>query len=183
MSINLLCDKLKVGRKNPTIDIKLFEAYQVHNSASQYIGVSWNEDKKRWQAQLTHNKKRHCVGLFDKEEDAAMSINLLCDKLEVERKNPMVDIQFDAIRQKTKSSKMYESKAENIVNEKEVKVEEENIIYRVKDQCGNNFMERPRQNQKRKRKEDSILKVNTTPNYDGNEVFEELQKDYIKIID
>ena len=38
------------------------------------------------------------------------------------------------------------------------------------------------QSQKRKRK-DSILKVNTTPNHDGNKVFEEPQKDYMQIHD
>ena len=49
---------------------------------------------------------------------------------------------------------MHESKAENIVNEKEVKVEEENILYGLKDQCENNFMKQTYQSQKRKRNED-----------------------------
>ena len=35
---------------------------------------------------------------------------------------------------------MDQSKAENIANEKEAKVEEENILYGLKDQCENNFM-------------------------------------------
>jgi len=190
MSINLLCDKFEVERKNPTIDIKLFEACKVHNSSSKYIGVFWNEDAKKWQAQLTVNKKRYYGGHFDKEEDAAMSINLLCDKFEVERKNPTIDIKLFEASQKTKFSKKYRSKAENIVNEKEVKVEEEYILFRLKNQCENNFMKKSYQSQKRKRKLDSILDnvieeqmVNTTSNHDGNEVFEELQKDYIKILD
>ena len=88
-----------------------------------------------------------------------------------------------SVFQKKKKFNIYRSEAENIVNEKEVKVEEENILYGLKDQCENNFMKQTYQSQKRKRNKDSILKVNTTPNYDGNEVFEELQKEYIKILD
>merc|ERR1711925_29625 len=96
----------------------------------------------------------------------------------------------DAVRQKTKSSNMYQSKAETNVNEQEVKVEEENILYRLKNQCENNFMKQSCQSQKRKRKKDLILNdvieehmVKTTPNHDQNEVFEENQKDYIKTLD
>ena len=49
---------------------------------------------------------------------------------------------------------MDRSKAENIVNEKKVKVEEESILYGLKDECENNFMELSSQSQKRKRKEE-----------------------------
>merc|ERR1712034_36655 len=115
-----------------------------------------------------------------------MKVNLLCNKFGIQRKNPMINIKFDDIRQKTKFSKMYESKAENIVNEKVVKVEEESILYGLKDECENNFMEGPCQSQKRKRTEDSILNnviqermVNTTPDSDKIKVFE-IQKNYIK---
>ena len=38
-------------------------------------------------------------GLFDKEEQAAMSVNLLCDKMGKERKNLMIDIKPDVIQQ------------------------------------------------------------------------------------
>jgi hypothetical protein len=92
MSINLLCDKFEVERKNPTINTELFEAYEVCNSSSKYIGVFWNKDRKKWQAQLTVNKKQYYGGHFDKKEDAAMSVNLLCDEYKVERKNPTIDI-------------------------------------------------------------------------------------------
>ena len=39
-----------------------------------------------------HNKKTHYGRTFDNEEQAAMSVNLLCDKLEMERKNPTINI-------------------------------------------------------------------------------------------
>jgi len=100
MSINLLCDKFEVERKNPTVNTELFEAYEVPNSTSQYIGVYWHKKHKKWRALLMYNGKRYFIGLFDNEKDAAMKLNSLCDKFGIQRKNPMIDIQFDAIRQK-----------------------------------------------------------------------------------
>merc|ERR1712034_69335 len=187
MKVNLLCDKFGIQRKNPMIDIEFDVIPQVNNSTSQYTYVHWDKTKKKWRARLPHNEKKSCGGYFDNEEHAAMKVNLLCDELGIERKNSMVDIKFDEIRQKTKSN---QPKVENIVNEQEVKVEEENILYGLKDQCENNFIKKSCQNQKRKRKEDLILNdvtgehmVNTTPDPDQNEVFEEIQKDYIKTLD
>ena len=43
---------------------------------------------------MKHNQKTIYGGLFDKEEDAAMSINLLCDKYELARKNPTIDVKL-----------------------------------------------------------------------------------------
>ena len=48
---------------------------------------------------MTHNKKICYGGYFDNEEQAAMSVNLLCNKYGKERKNPMIDIEMDAIQQ------------------------------------------------------------------------------------
>lgn len=39
--------------------------------SSQYKGVTWDRRLKKWAAQLTHNGKRHYLGLFIEEEDAA----------------------------------------------------------------------------------------------------------------
>jgi len=176
MKVNLLCDILGIERKNRMIDIEFDTIRQVHILTSQYIGISWNKSHKKWIARLTHNGKRYCAGVFDDEKHAAMKLNLLCDKFGIQRKNPMIDIEFDAIRQKTKSN---QSKAENIGNGKEVKVEEENILYGLKNQCENNFMKKSCQSQKRKRKEDLILNdvieehtENTLPNQDENEFSE-----------
>jgi len=190
MKLNLLCDKLEIKRKNSMIDIELDTIPQVHNQTSKYAGVTWRKSNKCWQAQLQHNTKQYHGGYCDNEEHAAMKVNLLCDKFGIQRKNQMIDIKFDAISQKKKKFNIYRSKAENIVNEKEVKVEEENILYGLKDQCENNFMKKSCQSQKRKRKEDSTLNdiieekmVNTTPDADQNKSFEEIQNDYIKTLD
>ena len=48
---------------------------------------------------MSHNKKKYYGGYDDHEEHAAMKVNLLCDKLEIERKNPTIDIDLDEIQQ------------------------------------------------------------------------------------
>ena len=37
---------------------------------SQYVGVSWHKQGKKWQAQIKINGRRHYLGLFDNEENA-----------------------------------------------------------------------------------------------------------------
>jgi len=96
MKTNLLCDKFGIRRKNPAVDKELFI---VPNQTSQYFGVSLHKATKKWETKLTHDKKQYFGGLFDREEDAAMKVNLLCDKLGIKRKNPMVIIKPNAIQQ------------------------------------------------------------------------------------
>ena len=73
---------------------------EVPNKTSIYAGVSWKKDNKKWQAQLAYNKKIYYGGLFDNEEHAAMKVNLLCDKFEMERTNLMINIALDANTEK-----------------------------------------------------------------------------------
>jgi len=105
MKSNLLCDKMEIERKNPTINIKLDEIHQqFRNKTSQYSGVSWHKITRKWQARLDHNKKQYYDGSFENEEQAAMRVNLLCDKFEIERKNPTIDIKLDEIQKKFKNT-------------------------------------------------------------------------------
>ena len=53
---------------------------------------------------MKHNEKLHYGGLFDNEEQAAMQVNLLCEKNGIDRKNPMIDLEPDAMQQVTHSS-------------------------------------------------------------------------------
>jgi len=92
MKVNLLCDKNERKRKNPMININSDVILQVPNQTSKYIGVSWERNKKKWKSQLMHNRKLYFCGHFDNEKQAAMGINLLCDKYEIKRKNPTIDI-------------------------------------------------------------------------------------------
>ena len=48
---------------------------------------------------MKHNRKEYHGGYFDNEEQAAMSVNLLCDKYETKRKNQMIIIDPDAMQQ------------------------------------------------------------------------------------
>jgi len=91
MKVNLLCDKHGKDRKNPMIDRKLDIIQQLPNQTSKYIGVSWNKYAKKWKTELSHNKKKFYGGYFDNEVQAAMNINLLCDKYKIKRKNPIID--------------------------------------------------------------------------------------------
>ena len=45
-----------------------------------------------------HKGKYYFGEYFDIEEHAAMKINLLCDKYEIKRKNPMINIDLDVKR-------------------------------------------------------------------------------------
>ena len=72
---------------------------QCKNQTSIYNGVCWHRNNQKWQARLKHNKNLYHGGLFDNEEQAAMKVNLLCDKNGIERKNPVIDIEPDVIRE------------------------------------------------------------------------------------
>jgi hypothetical protein len=147
------------------------------NQTSKYTGVSWHRDKKKWQTKLTHNNTIYCGGYFDNEEQAAMKINLLCDKNGIKRKNLMIKTEPDIIQQ---------------VN-KEIKVEDANILHGFKYECENRFMENndeescittpSLETKKRKRQEKPITKdfvkekvEITAPNHNGNELSEKIQK-------
>jgi hypothetical protein len=72
---------------------------EVPNVTSKYIGVSWNRNRKKWKAQLTHNKKLYFGGLFDNEEHAAMKVNSLCGMCELEYKNSIISQEPNGIQQ------------------------------------------------------------------------------------
>jgi len=162
MKINLLCDKIKIQRKNPEINIDAIQ--KVKDQTSKYTGVYWNKGSKKWRAQLTHNNKQYYGGNSDNEDHAAMKVNLLCDNIEIKRKNPAVD--KDAYQKETKS-KIHKYETEKIVNE-QVKLEDENIIGGSKDECENRLIQSNNEekciatefensNAKRKRNENSIM--------------------------
>jgi len=73
--------------------------YEVQDPTSKYNGVSWNTRDKKWLTQVMHNGKKYSPGKFDNEKHAAMQVNLLCDKFGIKRKNPMIDLEPDAIQQ------------------------------------------------------------------------------------
>merc|ERR1712034_4280 len=187
IKVNLMCDELEMDRKNPMIKMELGSIEKVPNKTSIYTGVSWYKDRNKWRVDLIHNKKRYSGGLFDNEEQAAMKVNLMCDELEMDRKNPMINIRTNAIQQKTKS-KAPQYATENTVDE-DVKIEDEKILDGFKDACENRFIYQSndeescidtasRKGQKRKRKEEPMMNdvevEIATPNHDQNELLEKI---------
>ena len=73
--------------------------HENENQNSNYAGVVWKKANKKWQAQLQHNKKKHFGGYYDTQENAAMGVNLLCDKLGITRKHPTINKNRDEIQQ------------------------------------------------------------------------------------
>jgi hypothetical protein len=50
---------------------------------------------------LVHNKTKIHGGYFDNEEQAAIKVNLLCDTLGIERKNPKINVEPNGMQQVT----------------------------------------------------------------------------------
>lgn len=44
------------------------------DSATGILGVSWDRERKRWKAQVAHNRKKLTVGRFDRIEDAEAAV-------------------------------------------------------------------------------------------------------------
>lgn len=51
------------------------------NHSSQFKGVSWNREKKRWQALLAYEGRREFLGYFTNEYDAAQAYNFAASTL------------------------------------------------------------------------------------------------------
>jgi hypothetical protein len=81
------------------IDMSISNFSEIQNQTSKYNGVCWNQDYKKWKAQLHYKGKTYYGGLFDNEEHAAMGVNLLCLKFGIKRKNLRINMNKDAIRQ------------------------------------------------------------------------------------
>jgi len=113
-TVNQLCDEFGIQRKNPGIGT-LMTKKKVHFPTSKYNGVSWNKTTKKWVATLQHNNKKYCYGSFDNEEDAAIKVNLICDKCEIKHKNPTIKMKLD---------KYYDA----VFDYNEIKTECENLI-------------------------------------------------------
>jgi len=51
------------------------------NSTSIYKGVWWDKQRNGWQAQIGHNGKHTCLGIFSNECDAARAYDKAAEKL------------------------------------------------------------------------------------------------------
>lgn len=62
---NLSNLQLVTNRKNSSKDIK--------NKTSKFTGVSWHKQSNKWLAQVRRNNKVEYLGVFEKEEEAAIA--------------------------------------------------------------------------------------------------------------
>ena len=67
-----------------------FYIYELSSiAASNYTGVSWHSQNRKWLAQLCLGSQTKIFGgLFFDEREAAKKVNNLCDEYDVEYKNP-----------------------------------------------------------------------------------------------
>jgi len=133
MSINLLCDKYRTERQNPTINLESDKIQQIQNEILKYSGFSWKEDNKQCQVHVKHNQQKYDDGeLFNNKEHTAINVNPFYAKYEIEHQNPTIGIEPDAIQTKAtseeseihtltirKKSSSKESSEEKITNHEE----------------------------------------------------------------
>lgn len=51
------------------------------NTSSRFKGVSWDTYYKCWRARICHNERKHHLGRFDSEEEAARAYNVKAQEL------------------------------------------------------------------------------------------------------
>merc|ERR1712034_139736 len=89
--VNQLCEEMGIPLQNPEISAIPNQQYQKKEKTSQYKGVYWHKQKKRWCAWLTlKNGKKKYGGNFKDELDAAKKVNQLCGELEIPVRNPEI---------------------------------------------------------------------------------------------
>merc|ERR1712034_165138 len=89
--VNQLCEKLSIPLQNPEINAIPNQQYQKKEKTSQYKGVYWHRERKKWCAWLSlKNGKKKYGGNFKDELDAAKRMNQICEELGVPPQNPRI---------------------------------------------------------------------------------------------
>ena len=75
------------------IFLNLFLVFLFENTfSSKYVGVCWIKENRKWLSRVQHNGETHSIGYFEIEEDAAKAVNLKCQELNIQLKNPGVGV-------------------------------------------------------------------------------------------
>ena len=77
------------------------EISSTNKKASKYIGVTWIKRDKRWRTQLNHDKKRHSLGYYKLESDAALAHDEAAKQL----KGPNAETNFASLNDYEKAKK------------------------------------------------------------------------------
>ena len=69
----------------------MFITCEKKRKTSQYKGVTWNNQRKKWRVQLHLNRKKSKFGgNFKDELDAGKRVNQLCEELGIPPQNPTI---------------------------------------------------------------------------------------------
>jgi len=88
--VNQLCQELGIPPQNPTINAIPHQQYQAKEKTSQYKGVYWHKNTRKWCAFVYlkgQTDQKYCGG-FDNELDAAKKVNELCQTFGIPLQNP-----------------------------------------------------------------------------------------------
>jgi len=86
--VNQLCEEMKIPLQNPGISAIPTQQYQKKGKTSQYKGVYFHTQRKKWFVQMCSKIGRKFGGIFDDELDAAIRVNQLCEELKIPPRNP-----------------------------------------------------------------------------------------------
>merc|ERR1712034_264991 len=90
--VNQLCEELGIPPRNPTITAIPKQQYQKKEKSSQYNGVYWHKQARKWYVKITTKgqKPKYAGGMFKDESDAAKRVNQLCEELGIPLRNPTI---------------------------------------------------------------------------------------------
>merc|ERR1712034_41281 len=95
-----------MGPQNPGIIAIPDKQYQKKEKTSQYKGVAWNRDRKKWYVLMyLKGEKLKYGGTFCDELDAAKRVNQICEELGIPQQNPTISaIPNEQYQKKEKTS-------------------------------------------------------------------------------
>merc|ERR1712034_268929 len=101
--VNQIYEKLKIPPRNPEISTIPYEQYEKKEKTSQFKGVHWHKDRRKWVARIyPKGLKQKFGGYFEDELDAAKKVNQLCQELEIPPPNPDINAMPNQQSQKKK---------------------------------------------------------------------------------
>jgi len=89
--VNQLCETLGIPLQNPTISALPNQKYEKRKKVSQYNGVAWHKQSRKWVVLLcSKGHKRKYGGTFNDELEAANRVNQLCEEMGIPLQNPAI---------------------------------------------------------------------------------------------